>query len=546
MKELFDGNWPEPKEVENMGEFSNIRDFYSFNKIIGNPDNWSLILERRDLFESWILPSAILYVGKSWYKKVKNSKQIAIGIPFPLIRHESQERATIAKIAEKTSSVLIKYLEGEWYKGKIKKPSGYIIEALKNKFAVEIGKDLGFKQKSVLICPYCVSSKVPTKVLLDEYTNKIYSCPKCKSFVENFDLDEKEYKSRKTFEEFIGITCICPNDKCSGKFVPIPKKYFNISVKKNIQSFQTPPDFLLNSSLTCPHCETIFTPKEAIEKKSGFKNMSGYLTGLPSVKIWEKEEIKCNKVPIIINEYYDDIITIKQHLNIIINELIIQISKTGGSNSGLLKKYFLLSVINWIVKYGNDANLYFFKGKTKGKYSIHRKIFDEYITLLEENINEFGINKLEEFRFLARPPKFSGGPRMSFEAVINNNCRIPNKTNIIQLNSSNIPKIVKVCSIKKNGRDFTNEIDSVDFNSIKVLCNELKVGNKVNVDAIFISGHSSNMVIQRITRLKFITKNVVDKVLEEEKTGERDVRFWNNWEKNLRDAKIKTGITTKI
>ena len=548
MKDLYNGDWPNPKKVKNMGVFAEIKDIQSFNKIIGNPDNWEVILKRKDLFNDWILPCATIYVGKTWFNKVKNLNQISNGVPFPLI-YENQEKATIIKIIQKTYSVLIKYLEGDWYEDSIKNPSGYIMESLKNKFAVEIGKELGYKQKSSLICPYCFCSRLPSKILLDEYPNMEYSCPQCSSIIQNSSSDDpriiKEYENRKIFKKFIGITCICPSSNCPGKFIPIScfkdLKPFKISIKKNIKSFQRPPKFMLDFSLTCPYCETIFTPRNALKQKSGFKNKSGYLTGLPYTRIWKREEFKFD-VPTIVNECFDDYITIKQHLNILIDELIIQISKTNN----LLNKYFMLGVINWIIKYGGDANLYFFNKELKGRESIHRKIFDECILLLEQNIKQFKYKSIEDFRWLARPPKFSGGPRTTFYSVVNNQWKIPNKTDIRPLSSNKMPRLAKIYSITKNGKDFTDKIEDVGWNSIKLIREELNPGDKVLVDALIMPGHSTNIITQKIIRLKHFTKTLVEKVLEEEETGERDIRFWNNWEKNVKTARDKTGISVKI
>jgi len=583
-QKLFNGSWPEPQEVENLGVFSNIKDSISFNNIVGNPENWNEILNRNDLFEQWILPHAVIFFGKTWFDRVKYSNSISRGAPFPLfydveknnIESTSYGKSRIAKIVEKTYIVLYKYFKRDWCDGEIKQLSGYIVNSLKNEFIREVGLDMGYKSKNILACPYCLSLKPSVKVRLLKYSNNIYSCPRCKIATENLEKEAlkdikiyKLYKKRKIFESFIGITCICPSNNCLGKFIPIScfEKHcsINLFVPKSIQSFKKPPNSMLDLYLTCPYCETKFTPRMAIKKQSGFKEKSGLFTGLPSVRIWTiKEDLILDdnifrsndtlKNQIVDKPYFDDIY-IKQKLNLLIDEIIIQLSKTQKNTSGLVYWYFLISVINWIIKYNQDANNYFFNYKTdkntRGEeVSVHQTIFYEWMRLLENNIKEFTkldpkIKFLKDFGWFCRKPKFTDGPKTEFYSIVDEKYTILNNTSIKQKNSKNKPRLVRVYSIKKNGVEFINDVDYIEWNAIKLKQTNLKVGDEVFVEAIVMSGHHTHSPIQRILRLRS-SLNIIDKILEEEETGNSDQAFWKFWKQKVKKARKETGITVLL
>ena len=606
---LFDGSWPEPQEIEDLGVFANIKDGDSFNDIVSNPENWSIILNRSNLFEKWILPHAVLYFGKLWFDRVKRQNSISRGVPFPLFSEDEKQRniettpqgrAKIAKIVEKISVVLKTYLEGKWYDGTTRKPSGYIIDSLRNEFVREIGLDMGYKFRNALACPYCLISNPPSRVVLESYPNRLYSCPKCKEIVENLKLKINSLKNkaeldqiikmkniREKFKEFIGITCICPSDRCPGYFVPlscvdqsmvkqnIRGALKDIVISKNVRMFSRPPDPLLDFHLTCPYCGTNFTPKEALRQKSGFKGKSGFLTGLPSIRIWVKrEEITLDETHIsqkgtLIESLKDRLaadpsgsenkIAIKQRLNLIIDEIIFHMSRVNKNTiSGLSTWYFLMSVIAWILKYSSDADNYFFGWKvnmnTRGKEaSVHQAIFHEWMDILEQNIDEFKqldprIRNLKDFKWFARSPKFTGGPETEFYSEVDEGNRIINKTPIRKRKSKKVPRLARVYSVRKDGVEFIQDVEMVEWQAIKLKSTSLlKPKDKVLVEAIVMSSHPTHAPIQRMLRLRSILlENIVSKIVQEEKTGQSDKLFWKNWRNKVANAKKRTGICISL
>ena len=630
-QKLFDGSWPFPQEVADLGMFADIKDATSFNDIVSNPDNWYDILNRADLFEKWILPHAALYFGKLWFDRVKRRNSISKGVPFPLftkeerkcdIENSPQGRAKIAKIVEKISIVLRTYLEGKWYDGNIKKPSGYIINSLKNEFVKEVGSDMGYKFRNVPACPYCLTSKPVFKVPLLSHQHGSYSCHRCKSYVDNLELQIESLKkkddraelikvqvaqqTRKKFEKFIGITCVCPSNDCSGHFVPfscidrcrLDNKIYKgalkgISVGKNIQNFRLPPEILLDFPLTCPYCGTKFTPREALQKASGFKEKSGFLTGLPSIRIWMKMEsavLDLHRADMSSSDSFkdqlavppasDDYIATKQRLNLLINEIIIHMSKViKSTTSGLTTWYFLAGVIHWMAKHSHDANNYLFNwkvveremtklemikypGRTKKKVTkntrgqeiaVHQAIFHEWMDLLESNIEEFTkidlkIKALKNFGWFSRCPRFSGGPETTFYSEVDGRNRIVNKTPIRRRRSKKMPRLARVYSIRKDGENFTDNMEISEWQAIRLKPNsDLKAGDKVFVEALIMSGHPTHAPIQRILRLRSsLLKNIIDRILTEERTGHTDQMFWQTWKMRVARARKETGITVSL
>lgn len=634
-QKLFDGSWPSPQEINNLGVFASIKDATSFNNVVSDPNNWSEILNRPDLFEKWILPHAVLHFGKLWFDRVKWRNSVSKGVPFPLFTEEERQhnieatphgRAKIAKIVEKVSAVLRTYLEGKWYNGKTKNPSGYIIDSLKNEFVREIGTDMGYKFQNVPACPYCLTFKPVFKVPLVNHPHRNYSCPRCTSTVENLKLQIESLKKnddhekagevaktqqvREKFTKFFGITCVCPSDSCAGRFVPLTcvdqsrlgRKNYKGALKgfaigKNTQFFRRPPDALLNFPLTCPYCGVKFTPKEALQKESGFKNKSGFLTGLPSIRIWTKKEdmvLDVHKVcdssgkqressfkdQLAARPNSDDHIASTQRLNLLIGEIIIHMSKANKNTvAGLSTWYFLAAVIRWMSKHTQDANNYLFNwkvierdltklektkypGQTKRKVTkntrgqeaaVHQAIFHEWMDLLEDNIEEFTkidpkIKALKDFGWLSRYPKFSGGPETTFYAQVDNRNRIPNKTPIRKRRSKSMPRLARVCSIRKDGVEHTDDIEVSEWQAIKLKPeSSLKSGDKILVEALVMSGHPTHAPIQRILRLRSaLLKDIINRILVEEKTGQSDQRFWQAWKRRVDKARNKTGITISL
>lgn len=480
------GEWPVPKRVESLGIFANITSQDSFNKIISDVKLWPYIKERSDLYEKWIIPHAIVLFGKSWFDRVKWKNSIHRGISFPLFSEEDKKYATenklkledttagkaiIAKIIDKISCVLDVYLEGKWLgnSDSIKKPGGYIIDSLKNEFVRNIGIDLGYKLSSVLACPYCLSDKnINKKTPLVHNGSKQYTCPKCEDLVKTLEYsDSNDIKSQtklkyvKKFSNFIGITCVCPSDECTGYFIPmncidfdvwhLDKISFknkmrqigaalkNISIPQNTQHFINPPEEILDLQIDCPYCNTKFIIGSALKSKSGFKRQSGMLTGLPTITIWEKkcttsldqtinEDSDLSQKDSIVGTFFDleEQILAKQKVDILIDELIISMSKINKMPiSGLSTWCFYEATIEWMIKYWKDAAKYFFNwdikerdmtikemelypGESKKKMtiiargqevSIHQSLFHNWMNVLERHIKDFE-NKGQQIKSL--------------------------------------------------------------------------------------------------------------------------------------------------
>jgi hypothetical protein len=140
--------WPTPNKLAIQKIYSEIDSIDDFNRVIGNPQNWKEILDNKVLFDSWVLPNAILLFGKRWFDEVKWKNGKTKGLPFPIINMEQRKeakklgisiddlplsRSIMVRIIETTSKSLKKYLEGQWYDGKnVKPPGAYITESIKN------------------------------------------------------------------------------------------------------------------------------------------------------------------------------------------------------------------------------------------------------------------------------------------------------------------------------------------------------------------------------------------------------------------------------
>ncbi|MHA2216327.1 MAG: hypothetical protein ACXACY_10335 [Candidatus Hodarchaeales archaeon] len=639
---LIQGNWIVPQCcTDNLGVFKDICDQDSFNRIVGDPNNWNNILSNDELFEKWILPHAVVLFGKPWFDRVKWRQSIHRGIPFPLFSESERTqaldnnykledmscgKAKIAKIIGKMHTILHTYLRGKWYEeGIVKIPGRYIVDSIKNEFIRDIGKDLGFKSVCVPICPFCLSgvNGFKKKTLLERYSNEKYSCPTCielsdnlrlqlKNLYESSNGDESEVReveelcSRvEQFKRFVRITCVCPSQNCPGKFVPITcvdyrrfsRGRYNIrgalkdfNVGRNIQCFKDPPKKLLDFPLVCPYCNEKFTPRTALERKSGFKGKSGYLTGVPSMKIWDKRELLSGNLlnDCIVDKSFSDInILYKQRVGILISEIIIQMSMVDRKRvNGLITWYFYLAVILWMRKYLGDANRYFFSWSTslrdltcreKEKYpdqdkrkvtnvirgrenSIHRVLFYIWMDLLESHIKEFRriddkIRRLRDFGWFAREPKFSGGPRSVFISSVNKKNCITNRTPIKDLNSRIRPRLARIYGIYKiidgdvkKDYNYVEDIKICEWNTIRLKqSSELKLGDEVSIDSLVMSGHSTHAPIKRILRLRSVVlKNIISRILAEEETGSVSANFWKHWKQNVVVSKKKTGIDIEI
>jgi len=640
-KDMFDinnnGVWITPRFSKDFIEFAQIDSSDGFNRIISNPSNWSKILDNKNLLDNWIVPNAVILFGKSWFDRVKWKKYMCSGIPFSLFTYEERKhilnsgekfeqtpfgRSVIAKIIMKVSYAMRIYLEGKWYSGKnIKNPGGYIIDSIKNEMVREIGNGLGFKSKIVPACPYCLSkNNNDKKSILTYHGSRSYSCSRCEEIYNNISLQKKENKSLQElsrlsiFKRFFGVTCVCPSNNCTGHFVPLSsvdvdskfwykldKKLFKKRIEsirnenrsyfipRNIYSFVDPPEEMKDLPLLCPYCNTKFSPRLALNKRSGFKEKSGKFTGLPTVSIWDKRDeiildydVKDNNK----NSYKDNLamkrvevdthIISQQKIGVIIGEIAIHMAKVNKEIvSGLLTWYFYMAAIKWTQEYWEDSVSYFFDYSVKNRkvtkkekeiygrdlkvdtnvvrgkdVAIHQSLFHMWINLLNQNIDEFNridpnICNLSDFSLFCSPPKFSGGPISTFSSTVDIKKCIKNNTNITCIKSQRFkPRIAKVLSIQKyvgetlEDYNYVCDINYSEWQLIRLnIDSNLSCGDNVLVTALMMSGHPSHAPFLRIMRLRRnILKPIIERVLEEEKNGDRDILFWKQWEKKVKRA----------
>jgi len=612
-EKLLANNWPTPSIVPDIGEFAAACTQNGFNKVVGSPHNWETILKRQDLFEQWILPNAVLLFSKTWFDRVKWKNTIANGIPFPLFsvsdKQEAAEnnvsleqtcrgKALIAGIIAKTSYALRRYIETKLESKVVRvneNPGGYVIGAVKNELVGQIGTDAGFSLVSVVYCPLCASGKKGSvyKTPLTECGLGVFSCQKCKFDALQLETSQDNQELLEIvskFELFSGASCVCINDKCPGRFIPIslidnfPREL--VVTFDGTQSFSKPPNGVLDITVNCPFCNASFTFNEAISKKTGFKSKSGWITGLPKMAIWENTTLALDiddSQSIVVEKLssgsveFDLQIMAKQKFDILIGELLIHMNNVKkNSIMGLTTWFFYRAVFEWMTAYWDEAVRYFFcweshnrrltlkemqqypdkqtKRSTKvirgQEVPIHRYIFQKWLSLLEENISEFrrfgSIMKLEDFPWFCRKPKFSNGPRSTFRSVVRNG-KIANMTNIVPINEKGpTPRLAKIYSIFRfnegqidRSHNFVSDIKDCEWHVVKIkpksnLCN----GDQVRVEALMLPGHQTHAPIQRILRLRSLVLNdIICRVLDEEATGERNVEFWKDWEYKVNIAK---------
>lgn len=527
MKEL----WPRPEKLGIPKIYERIESVETFNKVVGNPENWRKILNDEISLNSWILPNAILLFGKRWFDEIKWKTGKTKGLCFPVISDETREeakklgvsiddlpasRSVIARIIEATSKSLKKYLEGRWYDGEdIKQPGAYITESIKNNVIREIGIELGYKSRIVPICPHCFSNG--NKVVLVCEGLDFYSCPNCTEKLKNFSIlldnpDEKENALRQIekIEKYV---------------------YFQPDKKLPTMHIWVKPDEVILDD----------------EKLSTSNLASGQLS-------------------------LDDDISNKQKVKILLEETTIKMASLNVDNfSGFISWCFYLAVANWMFDFWKDASLYFFGWKeyercltekemfrfpeetSKRKIisvirgqsgSIHQSIFHIWMNVIEKNMNKIrelrpDIKNIWDFKWFCRPPKFSGGPISVFDAEISSRMSIPNNSDIKQLKGNIKPRMAKILSIRAHNKDYVEDVRLLRWRSIHISPrSELKPKDSVKVEAIMMSGHCTHAPIQRILRLRSsIFKDIINRVIKEEKTGERDIYFWKSRNKKLERAR---------
>jgi hypothetical protein len=609
-----DGSWPTPKYSDDFYKYEEISEMSKFNELIENPENWEEILTNVKLYNNWVLPNAILLFSKPWFNRVKWKDSIKMGIPFPLfsrsekkfsldngipIENTSAGKAIIARIISKTSYALKIYLKGKWYvEGENKKnPGGYIVGSIKNDLVQRIGLDLGLKQHSICVCPYCLSFKDKrNRSLLSEHGSGVYGCERCEGRIKNLskESDKKYFDVISKFVKFIGATIVCPSNDCSGRFIPInfiqmeESELLNvvekISIHKSTNVFKNPPQEILEKNICCPYCSCNFVIKDALNMKSGYKEKSGMITGLPKTLIWEKiEKTTLDKIgdQDIGNTSFKDRLAcphidvdsdmiMKQKINLLIDNLLIKMTKLNKNIiSGLTSWVFYKASIEWMRLYYKDAYKYFFgwnsserdmsklelikyPGQTKKKVTavirgqevaIHQSFFQVWLKVMEENIEDFtkineNIKDIKDIKWFCQKPKFPNGPVETFMSTVDDKNYIINN---VESNSKIKPRMAKIYSIKKVGedKDYSNEIESYGWQYIKLKKDScLKKGDNVLVEILVMPGHPTHAPIQRILRLRSqILNSFIIRLKEEEQTGNANNVFWNTWVKQIDKAR---------
>ncbi len=604
-KKKNSGTWPTPLKLPNMGVFEYISNEESFNRIIGCKKNWEVILNRMDVYRQWIVPHAVLIFGKKWFNNVKwkksiqKSKEISLfsefekkqakktGIP---LEDTNSGKSKIIMIYSRVEHSLEVYLKGGGLtkNNLIKKPGNYIISSIKNEFIKEIRSEAGYKLTQIPICPLCASQKIngrKNKTFLLEVEPGIYKCEKCsnsgvevydkKGVIRNKEYTKKQKNNSKLFSRFKGLMFICPSNECSGNFVPIRSvkddswwdtndgKRANDIIKsmrsfKGTQRFKLPKNEMLEIPLTCPYCGTNFTPKKALKMKSGYKNKSGMITGVPISYVWKKNESimldSTNNsnvsMKMSIADNVKDPLTSMLHIqraNILVDELILKIADLGKTTSSEITKTFYLSVIDWIKKYPIDASRYFFEWKmvdnkvrvVKGETAIHQEIFYSWMKKLYfqiptiKKISNSKIKSFKDIKWLYEKPK-------TFTTFIE-------KDLIIKYPKKNLTtRFVWIISVLKEGKNFSKYIEHCQWKSFNISKkSKLEEGDKVAVRAYVMPDHHSHAPIKRIARLRtnkliFIIK----KIKEEEITGKINYNFWK--ERKMRVEKAKLALQGEV
>jgi hypothetical protein len=496
--------WPLIKPPNDITEeFKLISKKPHFIKIIGNIKNWGEINSK--MYNEWVLPNAIILFGKPFYnKKIKNE-----------ITNQTYDDNNINKRAEifQISQQIDKSLQKYGSKEDNLNIEQYILKSLRNLFA-----DLTEHRIRKPICPMCLNTPPYVKTYLDK-NGEDYFCERCKNICKNWmlyynnpkrkikksDILNKIYKYLR-FIKLQNVACVCPNNQCVGKFIPVD---FNLDLTHG--TFIEPPDSVKNTKITCPYCDTFFVIGDVI-KKSGFKQMSGCLTGLPQSTIFEKMEIPIleereNNIPILYKDFHFD------KLDLVRKEIILRQFKNNPKGKDI-NKHLYNALNNWIIKNYDDAYDYFFLNK-----SI------DFSDILIHFINSY--KKLDKLNWLCRPPYFSGGPIDTFKAVVKNNT-IPNNTSV-RGRKNEKPKILKVYSLMAD-RDYVDDVLSAG-QTIKLKNSKLKNGDEVLVTALLIPPKTNNSMVQKIIRLKKELESFILTIEKEEETGMRDNDFWNEWNK---------------
>ena len=515
--------WPQPKEIPDLGVFKNIDSIESLNEIIGNPQNHKIIIENENLYSDWVLPKAINICTKKWFDNIKNKRTMGYGIPFPLFSEEEiyhyksksidetpSGKAMISKLTHETDRILTQFISNG--RGKYNNVYYYIVKSLRQKISKDISELLGFRLISKRCCNFC-NVKYNSRVFLVDVGDNKLSCPTCAEKAKScaFSSEGYEYyEDYKIYGNHYGISCICHNVKCPGKFIPLnylmcPSekiedyvKQFNI---KSTQYFKHPGNYLINEKVKCPFCNDVFIINDVIDKGLGYRGKAGYITGVPSLLTWVNEfsnfepQEYVDNILIDTSEYADNLLIRNQSLDMVRKYLNKKIEKFNPAKlSGYMSYFFYSSILVWLNENEEDAFTFLFSSaKTNSAYW---SIFCTVINTIDHNINQlnkFDIYNLSDLKWFEN--KYNYGPIIEFNSIVNN-CWIKNEAEFGL-------RLVKIYSIKKGNCEYINDLEFCKWQKIKLNPkSNLQNGDTVSVRALVMPNNAAHTPIRRIMRFR--------------------------------------------
>jgi hypothetical protein len=340
--------------------------------------------------------------------------------------------------------------------------------------------------------------------------DNLYSCERCSDTARNIALAlvrheqigtpipptlAREHERAVLFSEFSGMVCICPNDACQGRFVPISalddqnwlltsdgqrvlEAVPQMRILKGIQRFRNPPESLMVLPLRCPFCDERFTPAKALAMRSGFRGQSGNLTGLPSIFVWVRTldhmrfngncEVDLTKLRgALVDESNVDPshrIVAEQCVRVLVGELAIHARALGEKTApAVISRCFYEAMANWMLDHPEDASCYFFDWTSGERTStavelnrtpqcetkktttvvrgheaaIHQTILYAWLGRISERLRDIRkikgskMRSLEDLKWFCHPPVYKGGPKSSFTAIVDEGLRIPNESGLV-------------------------------------------------------------------------------------------------------------------
>lgn len=618
------GRWPSPVPVSSMTPFDQICDEASFNRIVGDPGLWERLLARKDLYECWVRPQAVLLFGKKWFDGVKWKPTIWHSVPLPLFSDDEKAaaraadmrledtdagRSRIARIISKVEHALDMYLRGGGRApgGGVKRPGGYITDAVRNHFVRELARDLGYRAVRVPTCPACLSRKAGhgrrrRQPPLLELSAGRWSCPDCAEKARNISLHllkdgsdggeirrlKGELRLARLFSDAPGVFCVCPGSRCHGRLVPMnavrdPGWWSTrrgraaaeaLAASKPMRGsahYRKPEGALSDIPLECPFCGERFTPARGTALRSGFKRMSGMLTGPPSVHVWKRMEDRildrtdphsgANTRPSMKDSLAAEVphpadrIALFQKAEIAAGETLLRMASCRpDAVPGILSRCFYAAVLGWIRAFPEDAARYFFESggdetRRGSEAAVHQSVVRLWLQEISRSLPELSRAKgkprmasLEDVPWLCRRPKFPSGPVSSFAAPVGPNLSVPSRSSLKSPSGGHRPRIALLLSVEgPDGADLMEHVSSCEWHLLRISSEAgLSEGDKVRVRALMMPGHHSHAPIKRIMRFRTdIMEPLAQRLRQEEESGERDQAFWRSWTRRVAEARGK-------